>query len=460
MARSVRGRVQHGGLPSWPPLRLRALINGLCLTLAGAVLFHLTWSMLNFRVFDAHDTAMILRILAIWFAVALPVGCVSIGVHMMLTAVTATDRLLLSHGAAAWDPGENDDVLRGVRVRNWRPKFGTESGAFSAKTLGWVPVQTSAVLAPLIVGFLVAVGFMIWLATGYGGAALTVFFTLAWIAWRAWRAWTALQDFRGDRLRHASAAQSPNGMDSADDGGRVVVVTADEAWDDDDEPAHLPPAHPDPYQREQQLRLAMTREAPGSATNDVRVEATQHPDLYAEDTTDLIPVYRDPDAGAEYATAGETAPVDPEVPGVAARQPRKPGRRRGRAQDPSTDTEADVILVDRSAERARQARMRKSGAQTAGDSRPRGNTRHDRHDDAEQHPGASRAGRGRGRKSPTRKQQRVPAESARETTNTAQLRTVRRTGAPSKAEAEREIYQRRDEASSIFGYFWRRPRDD
>ncbi|NKE09892.1 MULTISPECIES: hypothetical protein [Kocuria] len=484
MARSVRGRIHNGGLPSWPPLRTRAVVNGLCLTVFGSLLFHITWNMLNFQVYDAHETAMVLRVLAIWLAVGLPLGCVAIGIHLVLTAATARDRLLLSHGAAAWDPGEQDAVLRGVRVRNWRPATGSRPGAFSARTLGWVPVQTPLALLPLGLGVVVGLGLMIWLATGYGRAALILWVTIAWLAWRSWRAWGGWTDFRTDRQRRpGSAQQSP-------DGSRVVVITADEAWDhDDDVDTHHLPAHPDPYQREQQLRQAMADEAPRSrydghdrlggdgqlgsngrlggngqlGGNDVRVEAIQDPNTYRTETTDLIPVYADDGQYPGDESTGEipvdreqdTAPLHPDD-----RKPRRPKRTRVAAED------EQVVLVDRSAQRAHQARLKRNGQSTdAPAGRRPGRRPTSRQEVAETEP---TNGRGRGRGLRKYLGERVtddpaahanpgnPAADAR----TSQMRTVRRSGAPSKAEAEREIYDRKVEADSIFGYVMGKRRED
>ncbi|MDO5619190.1 hypothetical protein [Kocuria sp.] len=476
MARSVRGRITHGGLPSWPPLRLRALVNGLCLTVFGAALFYATWNLLGFRVFDATQTAMVLRVLAIWCAVALPLGCLAIGLHLMLTAVTANDRLLLSHGAVTWDPGQDDPVLRGARVRNWRPKTGTENGAFSARTLGWIPVQTPLTLLPLALGLLVGLGLTIWLATGYGRAALIMLVSLAWMGWRAWRAWGAWTDFR----THRQPPLGPGQQAADSDGGRVVVITADEAWDHDDDPAYQPSPHPNPYQREQQLRQAMADDSRSSHRgNDVRVEAVQDPASYGDDTTDMIPVYRDPDTGPEFA--GARHPEDTStgrIPLVdhGSGSPLHPGRARSKAnkRDKNQQQAAEPVeLVDRSAERARQARLRRQGS--AEDGAPRGDSRSRvRKRSGDQSTPQPAPGRGRGRGLRGYFGDRVTAEEAdarsagrqrspsgrSQEAPTAQMRTVRRTGAPSKAEAERDIYDRTVEADSIFGYVLRKRHDD
>ncbi|MDO4255479.1 MAG: hypothetical protein Q4C81_10125 [Kocuria sp.] len=381
MARSVRGRIAHGGLPSWPPLRVRGLVNGLCLTTVGIGIFHLTWNMLNFQVFDASHTAMVLRVFAIWCAVGLPLACVAIGVHMVLTAITATDRLLLSHGSADWDPGEHDEVLRGVRVRNWRPGTGPGSGAISARTLGWLPVHTPWSVLPLGVGMLVGIGMAIWLATGYGRAALIMLVAVAWMAWRMWRAWGGWVDFRAGLDDHTD-----HDTMTADSSSHLAVITADEAWDRED-------------------RLETARDT----FNDV------------EHTTAVIPVYREREP--DNVIIPEPVPEDPDT------QPEDP--------DP-------VVLVDRSAERARQARMRRHGEPET--ERP------------------SRKGRGRGTGRGLRSYlgERVTADAVTEPssapepengeTPTAPLRTVEHTGAPTMAEAEQNIYGRRVEADSIFGY--------
>lgn len=510
MARSVRGRVQNGALPAWPPLRVRALVNGLCLTLFGLLLFHLTWNMLGFEVFDAERTAMVLRVLAIGVAIALPLGCVTIGLHLMFTAVTASDRLLLAHGAASWDPGEHDDVLRGVRVRNWRPKTGAESGAFSARTLGWVPVQTPVALVPLALGLLVTVVMMIWVSTGYGRAALVLLVTLAWVGWRAFRAWGAWSDFRTDRLRRPQTAPgttrpgTPEPAASAD-GGRVMVITADEAWDDDDAAPYQPPPHPDPYQREQQLRRAMSQDSEASnlrrtedsglrhnndqslrrnndaslrRSNDVRVVATQHPDTHPhdrsrrrDDVTETLPVVLDPDADADQYDTGPIEILG--SPGHDDAEQHRRGRARGsRRRGRDADAEPEVVLVDRSAQRARQARDRRKGQETAGDSRPgrrgRANGHGSRSTAPEPSPSQESAAANRSRRRGLRRylgdRESAPSQArdghAGPATGTDRVRTVRRTGAPSRAEAEREIYQKRDEADSIFGYLMRRPKDD
>lgn len=463
MARSVRGRVPNGGLPSWPPLRTRAAVNGLFLTVFGSVLFHVTWNMLNFQVYDAHETSMVLRVLAIWFAVGLPLGCVAIGIHLLLTAVTARDRLLLSHGAAAWDPGEGDAVLRGVRVRNWRPATGMQPGAFSARTLGWVPVQTPLVLLPLGFGIVVGLGLMIWLATGYGRAALTLWVTIVWISWRSWRAWGGWADFRSDRQRHPGSGQQ------GPDTGRMVVVTADEAWDHDDDPTHHLSIHPDPYQREQQLRQAMVEDAPGrrhdgthrQTRNDVRVEAVQDPNSYRADTTDLIPVYEDDHQYVQDVSTGQipvqrqrdTAPLHPDD--------HRPHRGK---RSPQASEDEPVVLVDRSAQRAQQARLKRNGLprEAASGRKPGGgSTTHPESVDT-----GPTQGRGRGRGLRRYLGERVTEEPAAHTNagtspehaRTGQMRGMRHSGAPSKAEAEREIYDRQVEADSLFGYARRKRR--
>lgn len=459
MARSVRGRIHNGGLPSWPPLRIRAVVNGLCLTLVGSLLFHVTWNMLDFEVYDAHQTAMVLRLLAIWFAVGLPLGCVAIGIHLVLTAVTARDRVLLSHGAASWDPGEQEAVLRGVRVRNWRPKTGMQPGAFSARTLGWVPVQTPVVLLPLGVGLLLGLGLMIWLATGYGRAALILWVTIAWITWRSWRAWGGWTDFRTDRQHRAESHQS------GADGSRVVVITADEAWDHDDDPTHHFPAHPDPHQREQQLRQAMADDPPRRQheSNDVRVEAVQDPNSQVTETTDLIPVYMDDGHYPDDTLTGRIPMVRERGRSGLHPDDRKASRPKRNRQ--SEDAE-QVILVDRSAQRAKQARLKKSGLSAEAPARRKPERRSAATQGTARSEPAGGRGRGRGLRKylgerdiqepmrPTR----APGSEAEARTD--QMRTVHRSGAPSKAEAERDIYDRQVQADSIFGYVMRKRRED
>lgn len=469
MARSVRGRVQHGTLPSWPPLRIRAVVNGLSLILFGAGLLYLAWGLLDFTVYDARRTAMVPRVLAVWLSVGLPVGALSIGLHLVLTAVTASDRLLLSHGAASWDPGEFDDILRGVRIRNWRPRPGGRLGAVSAKTLGWIPVQTPVTLAPLALGALTTVGLMIWLATGYGAAALILLLTLAWIGWRATRAWGALRDFRADRGLRGTQPTAPRDQRPVR-ASTGVVVTADEAWDDDDGYVH--PRRTDPYQREQELRRAMADDGPARtrpAGNDVTVEATQPLDEYfsdgAEDPTAPIPLYRDP--APSRGDSGTTVQPEGRVPSLASSGEegasreaetsavRRPLLRRRKAARDNGDEPSQVVLVDRSAERAKQARMRKYGQETAGDSRPE---RTSRGNGAPVDSG--RPGRGRGRGLKDYFGERVTADPTIREPGPDGGRNARRTGAPSKTEAEREIYERRDEASSIFGYVLKRRKND
>lgn len=459
MARSVRGRIHDGGLPSWPPLRIRAVVNGLCLTLLGSLLFHVTWNMLDFEVYDAHQTAMVLRLLAIWFAVGLPLGSVAIGIHVVLTAMTARDRVLLSHGAASWDPGEHEAVLRGVRVRNWRPKTGMQPGAFSARTLGWVPVQTPMVLLPLGVGLVLGFGLMIWLATGYGRAALILWVTIAWIAWRSWRAWGGWTDFRTDRQRR------PESNRPAADGSRVVVITADEAWDHDDDPPHHSPAHPDPYQREQQLRQAMADDLPRRqhGSNDIRVEAVQDPNSHVTETTDLIPVYSDDIQYTDDTRTGRIPVVRERDTAALHPDDHKSSRPKRNRQPEEAD---NVVLVDRSAERARQARLKRSGLSAEAPDRRKaerpsaptqGNTQTE-----------PAGGRGRGRRLRKYLGEREIQEPMRPTSTpgseaearTDQMRTVNRSGAPSKAEAERDIYGRQVQADSIFGYVMRKRGED
>lgn len=313
MARSARGRIHNGALPSWPPLRTRAVLNGLCLSALAVALHHLAWNVLGFTVFDAAETPMLVRVLALWFAVGLPLGCIAIGVHLIITALAATNRLLLSHGAASWDPGEDDAVLRGVRVRNWRPKTGESSGVVSVRTLGWVPVQTPWVLFPLGLGVLVSIGMGVWLATGYGRSAFIMLVTVVWLGWRMWRAWGGWVDFRADQ--HSTTARN---TDEHNDTDQLAVITADETWDTDDLPEYQPPT-----------------------TTEIRVEATRELDKQQTHTTEIITPYQPP-------VDEKPVPIEPQQ----------------HSKHKKSQQFDDVVLVDRSAQRAQAARQKRGRTPT------------------------------------------------------------------------------------------------
>ena len=135
MARSSGGRPVRSSHPSWPPLRVRAVLNGLVAAAAGIGLLWLTWGALDFTVYDASGVPAPVRVIALWFAVGLPIAWLAIGLHLLVAAMFSSDRVLLAHGSAEWEPGAQDDVLRGVRVRRWR--LGLLGGRrVSAPTLG------------------------------------------------------------------------------------------------------------------------------------------------------------------------------------------------------------------------------------------------------------------------------------------------------------------------------------
>ena len=89
------------------------------LAAAGIGLLWLTWGALDFTVYDASGVPAPVRVIALWFAVGLPIAWLAIGLHLLVAAMLSSDRVLLAHGSAEWEPGAQDDVLRGVRVRRW-----------------------------------------------------------------------------------------------------------------------------------------------------------------------------------------------------------------------------------------------------------------------------------------------------------------------------------------------------
>lgn len=171
MARSSGGRPVRSSHPSWPPLRVRAVLNGLVAAAAGIGLLWLTWGALDFTVYDASGVPAPVRVIALWFAVGLPIAWLAIGLHLLVAAMFSSDRVLLAHGSAEWEPGAQDDVLRGVRVRRWR--LGLLAGRrVSAPTLGWLPELSPYALAPLGGGILTLLVMLAWMARGYGAGVI------------------------------------------------------------------------------------------------------------------------------------------------------------------------------------------------------------------------------------------------------------------------------------------------
>lgn len=200
MARSSGGRPVRSSHPSWPPLRVRALVNGLIAALAGAGLLWLTWGALDFTVYDASGVPAPVRIIALWLAAGMPIAWLAIGLHLIAAGLRSGDRVLLAHGSAEWEPAAHDDVLRGIRIRRWR--LGLLGGRrISARTLGWLPELSPYALAPLAGGILVLLVLIAWMARGYGAGVIALIAAILWLGWRLLRGWQSWTDVRDHRAR-------------------------------------------------------------------------------------------------------------------------------------------------------------------------------------------------------------------------------------------------------------------
>lgn len=473
MSRHPRGRPPRPVLPAWPALRVRALVNGLAALAGGVGLLWLCWSALGFTVFDASRIPAVVRVLSVWFAVALPVAWLAVGAHLLFAAVTAGDRELVAHGAASWDPGDHDDVLRGVRVRGWRLGRG-DARRVSGPTVGWLPELSPVGPAPLAAGILALLILLAWMVRGYGLGVIALVIAILWLGWRLLRAWQSWSDVREARRRRSVDARGGRGAAEMDEG-----ATPDEAWGD--EPELAPQAGGG-------LR--------GSQPRIGAVRAARDPEEVAESTA-LLPLYVEDDDGRpdRRAPRGRTGARDaepptaqvPAVPAAEVEEPvRRGSRRTGRGQ-PERE-----VLVDRSVQRAIRARQASRGEQPREDGSPRSpssgrgtaraarrangrdevrerGSRGDRQR-VEQphglrsylgqrsHQGEEDSGTRALRSSAVRRERTTRADAEDLSVDRTRGGDGRRggTSAPSAAEAEQEIYGRDEPAVSLFSYLSRR----
>lgn len=480
MARSSGGRPVRSSHPSWPPLRVRAVLNGLSAAAAGVGLLWLTWGALDFTVYDASGVPAPVRIIALWFAVGLPIAWLGIGLHLVAAGLLSSDRVLLAHGSAEWEPGAQDDVLRGVRVRRWR--VGLLGGRrLSAPTLGWLPELSPYGLAPLGGGILALLVMLAWMARGYGAGVIALIAAILWLGWRLLRGWQAWSDVRDHRTRPRPA-------------DREAESTPDEVWEDEgwqDEDWQDEPAPARAEDLESTAVMPRYREDRPTAA---RIAATRRVDrAEADDPTAALPLYLDDEDPRDHSEDGpQTAPLATVPP---RDEPLRRGRRGSRRARGGSDPEDDgppEVLVDRSVQRAIRAKQARRGAPV------------------DQEPARGRSGRGRGsgrgrqRPGPAaadakpqglraylgqrthqghedsgtralresddqriRREDRIPAPRPRSAQRPArsdepfdQDRPARRGGAPSAADAMDEIYGHDDHAPSLLSYLSRRRDDD
>lgn len=481
MARSSGGRPVRSSHPSWPPLRVRAVLNGLSAAAAGVGLLWLTWGALDFTVYDASGVPAPVRIIALWFAVGLPIAWLAIGVHLVAAGLLSSDRVLLAHGSAEWEPGAQDEVLRGVRVRRWR--VGLLGGRrVSAPTLGWLPELSPYGLAPLGGGILALLVMLAWMARGYGAGVIALIAAILWLGWRLLRGWQAWSDVRDHRTRPRPA-------------DREAESTPDEVWEDEhwDEGWQDEPAPARAEDLESTAVMPRYREDRPTAA---RIAATRRVDrAEADDPTAALPLYvDDEDPRDRSEDAPQTAPLQTVPPRDEPLRRGRRGSRRSRGGSGSgpADDGPPEVLVDRSVQRAIRAKQARRGAPV------------------DQEPARGRSGRGRGsgrgrqRPGPAaadekpqglraylgqrshqghedsgtralresddqriRREDRIPAPRPRSAPRPArsdepfdQDRPARRGGAPSAADAMDEIYGHDDHAPSLLSYLSRRRDDD
>lgn len=473
MARSSGGRPVRSSHPSWPPLRVRAVLNGLVAAAAGIGLLWLTWGALDFTVYDASGVPAPVRVIALWFAVGLPIAWLAIGLHLLVAAMFSSDRVLLAHGSAEWEPGAQDDVLRGVRVRRWR--LGLLAGRrVSAPTLGWLPELSPYALAPLGGGILTLLVMLAWMARGYGAGVIALIAAILWLGWRLLRGWQAWSDVRDHRARPRSS-QEPDS-------------TPDEVWEEGPEPARSRAEDLDSTAVMPRYREDRPTAASIAATR--RVDRAE-----ADDPAAALPLYVDDEDPHDRSEDGpQTAPLQTVPPhDEPLRRGRRGSRRaRGGSGSGSEDDGPPEVLVDRSVQRAIRAKQARRGGPV------------------DQEPARGRSGRGRGsgrgsqRPGPaaadeqsqglraylgqrshqgqedsgtralhesagqrTRREDRIPAPRPRSAPRPArsdepfdQDRPARRGGTPSAADAMDEIYGHDDHAPSLLSYLSRRRDDD
>ena len=292
MARSSGGRPVRSSHPSWPPLRVRAVLNGLVAAAAGIGLLWLTWGALDFTVYDASGVPAPVRVIALWFAVGLPIAWLAIGLHLLVAAMLSSDRVLLAHGSAEWEPGAQDDVLRGVRVRRWR--LGLLGGRrVSAPTLGWLPELSPYGLAPLGGGILTLLVMLAWMARGYGAGVIALIAAILWLGWRLLRGWQAWSDVRDHRARPRPSQEPDSTPDEVwEDEER------DDDWQDEPEPARSRAEDLDSIAGMPRYREDRPTAASIAATR--RVDRAEE-----DDPTAALPLYVDDD---EHRRASEDGP--------------------------------------------------------------------------------------------------------------------------------------------------------
>lgn len=468
MARSSGGRPVRSSHPSWPPLRVRAVLNGLVAAAAGIGLLWLTWGALDFTVYDASGVPAPVRVIALWFAVGLPIAWLAIGLHLLVAAMFSSDRVLLAHGSAEWEPGAQDDVLRGVRVRRWR--LGLLAGRrVSAPTLGWLPELSPYALAPLGGGILTLLVMLAWMARGYGAGVIALIAAILWLGWRLLRGWQAWSDVRDHRARPRSS-QEPDS-------------TPDEVWEDGPEPARSRAEDLDSTAVMPRYREDRPTAASIAATR--RVDRAE-----ADDPAAALPLYVDDEDPHDRSEDGpQTAPLQTVPPrDEPLRRGRRGSRRaRGGSGSGSEDDGPPEVLVDRSVQRAIRAKQaRRGGPVDQEPARGRGSGRGSQRPGpaaADEQPQGLRAYLGQrshqgqedsgtralhesaGQR--IRREDRVPAPRPRPTSRPTrsdepfdQDRPSRRGGAPTAADAMDEIYGHDDHAPSLLSYLSRRRDDD
>ncbi|WP_144790222.1 hypothetical protein [Kocuria palustris] len=469
MARSSGGRPVRSSHPSWPPLRVRALLNGLVAVLAGVGLLWLTWGALDFTVYDASAVPAAVRIIALWLAVAMPIAWLAIGLHLIAAAALGGDRVLLAHGSAEWEPGPRDDVLRGIRIRRWRLGL-TGQRRISARTLGWLPELSPYPLAPLAAGILVLLAMTAWMARGYGLGVIALLLAALWLGWRllrGWQAWTDVHDLTGAR----TAEDRPLAEEDP---------TPDEAWDEPEAPVVVLPR--DLREERRSSGIAATR--PIDRAHEAADDPAAGPPLTVDDAEHRAARRRpapEPEPEPDTAQLEVVAGDEPDAPARrGSRASSRAARARTRRGDRQPDEGPPEVLVDRSVQRAirakQAARERRRAEGEGAEASPgqgrggSGRTRPGRRAPVQPRPQGMRAYLGRrtrqGQENSGTRALRESAQPPRTATHGGeepfdQTGSQHRAGggAPTAADAIDEIYGREDTAPSLLSYLSRR-RDD
>lgn len=459
MSRSSGGRPTRSSHPLWPPLRRRALLNGLGAALAGAGLLWLTWGALDFTVFDASEIPAVMRVLTLWFAVGLPLAWLAIGLHLLLAGLLSRDRELLARGAAEWEPEAHDDVLRGVRIRSWRLGILGQGRRLSGPTLGWLPELSPVALAPLGLGILVLLGMIAWMARGYGAGVIALIIAILWLGWRllrAWQAWTDVRDLRARRAarRHDDdrPGTSPHEAELTPD---EAWESAEEVWDDGsyevETTREIPRLHDDEPPTEQ--IAAVRRVDPVGPADDLRDPPTSRLEVIAVDPDDA-PIRRSRRRGSR-STAEEPLPevlVDRSVQrAIRARQAAAErgappsadsGKGRGRGRGGRGKPQPRRGGSPDTAPQGLRAYLGQRSTQGAEDS----GSRALRDSLATQRPAS-------------RRPEDVPFDQSR-ARSASRSRAAASQRTPTAADAEQEIYGRDEEAPSLLSYLSRRRGQD